>query len=291
MFTSLLVGLDGSLASQVALAQGILVGQRFRARVVLLHVAPVISDGGLGPAWMEWTPGDIPAGGPARERAAREMLEDAAGAVRRAGLEAETIWRQGSVVDVLHELASDVGVVLVGREGIRGETAPFGTDPLGPDTRELIRRCPRPVLVAGTTPSPMDRCLVAYGANPMSDATLEMASRFAGILGGHLDVLHVNDDEAAGRSALARVEGALSVTPISFETHLGSGPLDRAIADTVARLKSNTLFAGAHRQEGEWLVASPTETILRATAIPVLVHTHPPSTSARVSAPYRRPPS
>ncbi|HXI21841.1 MAG TPA: universal stress protein [Gemmatimonadales bacterium] len=294
MFTSLLVGLDGSPPAQVALAQAIRIGQAFRARIVVAYVAPMpghTAEMALGAPWMEWTPQDARAGRTEREIAVREMLRDAAGAVRRAGLEVETVFRTGEPVDVLRELAENVGVVLVGRSGIRGARQPEGEDVLGPGTRELIRRCPRPVLVCGGQPTPMDRVLVAYGGGPASEGALAFAARFAGITGAHLDVLHVARDSEAGKSTLARASGALSLMPLDFDTHLVEGELEPSITATVTRLGSNALFAGAHRQDAGWLVPSHTEIILRATGIPVLVHMPVATPSARVSAAHRRPAS
>jgi nucleotide-binding universal stress UspA family protein len=288
MFTSLLVGLDGSTPAQVALAQAIQIGHRFRARIVLTHISPPpgkTSEMALGAPWMEWTPGNAPVTRREHDQAAQLMLDDAAGAVRRAGLEAETAWRAGDVVEVLRELAEGVGVVIVGRSG------KHGADALGPETRELIRRCPRPVLVCGSRPTPMDRVLVAYAGGPASEGALAFAGRFAGITGAHLDVLHVTDDAESGRRTLARASGALSMAPLDFDTHLVEGALETAIPEMVETLGANALFAGAHREDAGWLVPSHTEVILRATDIPVLVHLQTASPGARLSTAHRRPAS
>lgn len=290
MFTSLLVGLDGSVEAQVALAQAIEIGRRFRARIVLVHVfrtETVRTGAGVLPAWMEWPSDHLPTDAEVR-RAALEMLEDAAGAVARAGLEAEIVSRTGDVVEVLRELAEQVGVVLVGRQGIRGATS-LGQDPLGPDTRELIRRCPRPVLVTGKRPTPMDRVLVAYGGGPTSEGALAYAARFAGITGAHLDVVHLGASTEEGRGVLARASGALSMAPLDFELHLLEGDLDTAVREALTRFNSNALFVGAHREDQGWLVPSHTAAILRATDIPVLVHMEQATPGARTSAAHRRP--
>ena len=292
MFTSLLVGLDGSVQAQVALGQAIQVGQRFRARIVLAHVYrpdPVGTGGTMGAAWMEWSSDSVPPTEGELQRAAHEMLSDGAGAVRRAGLEVETVSRSGDVVEVLRDLADQVGVVVVGRTGVRGLANQRNHDPLGPDTRELIRRCPRSVLVAGSEPTAMDRVLVAYAGGPMSEALLAYAARFAGITGAHLDVLHVGTNAEEGRQVLARASGALSMAPLDFELHLVEGDLDAEVKEGLARLGANALFVGAHREDQGWLVPSHTETILRATDIPVLVHLEPATPGARASASHRRP--
>lgn len=290
MFTSVLVGLDGSTEAQVALAQAILVGQRFRSRVVLAHISPPPGRTGemaLGAPWMEWTPRNAPRTRGELEEAAQMMLDDAAGAVRRAGLEAQTVVRQGITSEVLRDLADEVGVVVVGRT----TRARVGDDPLGPDTRELIRRCPRPVLVCGSRPTAMDRVLVAYAGGAVSEATLTFASRFAGITGAHLDVLHVAADPDEGQKILARASGALSMTPLDFETHFFEGDIETAIPATVRRLGCNALFAGAHREDAGWMVPSHTEIILRLIDIPVLVHLQPVSHGARLTTANRRPSS
>jgi nucleotide-binding universal stress UspA family protein len=294
MFTSVLVGLDGSTEAQVALAQAILIGQRFRSRIVLAHISPPPGRTGemaLGAPWMEWTPRNAPRTRAELEQAAQMMLDDAAGAVRRAGLEAQTVVREGVTCEVLRDLADGVGVVVVGRSGARGARTRTGDDPLGPDTRELIRRSPRPVLVCGSRPTAMDRVLVAYAGGTVSEATLTFASRFAGINGAHLDVLHVAADPDEGQKTLARASGALSMTPLDFDTHFFEGDLETAIPATVRRLRCNALFAGAHREDAGWMVASHTEIILRLTEIPVLVHLQPAPHGARLTTANRRPAS
>lgn len=292
MFTSLLVGLDGSIQAQVALAQAIQIGQRFRARIVLAHVfRPETARTGapVGPAWMEWSAESLPPTENDLQRAGLEMLRDGAGAVQRAGLEVEVVSRTGDVVDVLRELAEQVGVVVVGKVGVRGALSPAASDALGPDTRELLRRCPRPVLVTGRNPTPMDRVLVAYGGGPASEGALAYAARFAGITGSHLDVIHVGVNPEEGRQALARASGALSITPLDFELHLLEGDLDLAVMNALTKFGSNALFVGAHREEQGWLVPSHTAAILRTTDIPVLVHMETATPGVRTSSAHRRP--
>ena len=111
MFTTLLVGLDGSPMSEVALAQAILVGQQFRSTLVLAHItrAALHQEAlieSLGAPWREGRPagsGDV-----ARdlEEAGLQFLEDAAGAAERAGLRAEIAYRSGDVVSELTALAA-----------------------------------------------------------------------------------------------------------------------------------------------------------------------------------------
>lgn len=266
MFTSLLVGLDGSAQAQIALQQAILIGQHFHARIVLATV-------------LRNNLGSVAA-----------MQRDAVELVEAAGLEVETVTRSGAVPDVLRELAEDVGVVVVGRIGDRARSG-HSLDPLGPDTRELIRRCTRPVLVTGSITTPLDRVLVAHSGDSVGEELLSFAGRFAEIFGAHLDVLHVTEDLVAGRQVLARASGALSITPLDFETHLAEGSIEGAIVETIEEFDSNLLFVGAERERHGWLVPSHTEAILRLTDIPVVVYMPADSSGARFSSAHRRPAS
>jgi nucleotide-binding universal stress UspA family protein len=137
----------------------------------------------------------------------------------------------------------------------------------------------------------MDRCAVAFDGEATSNQALAFAARYAEIAEAQLEVIHVSDDAPLGRAVLARASGALSMSPLRFETHLESGDIHEAVGDAVERLRCNALFVGAHRTEGRWLVPSHTEAILRATNIPVLVHNQPQGSGARVSsASHRRTP-
>src|SRR5207344_957707 len=138
--------------------------------------------------------------------------------------------------------------------------------------------------VCGSNPSPMDRCLVAYGGQPSSEAALSFAARYAEIAEAHLDVLHVADDAATGHALLARTSAAFSASPFSYETHLASGVVEEAVSAAIIEFHSNALFTGSSREDGRRLVGSHTEAILRATDIPVLVHTEPHDPGARASS-------
>jgi nucleotide-binding universal stress UspA family protein len=288
MFTRFLIGLDGSPQSDVALAQAILIGRKFRATLVLTHILrPEETDPSLvkqlGAPWREGRPVPLDPIPDALMGAGVELLEEAAGAVARAGLAAERVVRAGAVGSQLIEMAEGADAVFVGRTGRRG-----GGDPLGPDTRELIRRAPTPVIVCGSVVSAMDRCAVAYDGGPVSLEALHLAERYAQVAGARLDVIHSAADQESGREILAQAAMALSGIPLDFETHLEPGDVDRAVPAAIARLGSNALFAGANREGGKVLVPSHTEAILRATDIPVVVHHVPQEFSVRVSGTHRR---
>jgi nucleotide-binding universal stress UspA family protein len=291
MFTRLLVGLDGSPQSGTALAQAISIGRRFRSALVLVHIVrpgavdPLLLRS-LGVPWREGRADPQEAVPEALAGAGAHILDDAAGAVVRAGLTVERVVRSGEVVTELNDLAASADAVFIGRVGRRG-----GDDPLGPDSRELIRRAPSPMVVCGNMVSPMDRCAVAYDGEGPSVKALQLAARFAQVAEARLDVIHAATDPNRGRETLAHAAMALSEFPIDFETHLEGADIDQTVPEALRRLGSNALFAGAQREAGKVLVPSHIEAILRATDIPVVVHHVPQEFSARLSGAHRRPSS
>src|SRR6266850_2871798 len=119
MFTRLLVGLDGSPTSLVALSQAILLGQRFGATIVLAHITtPELERVSGRPSWgAPWAEAPRTAHWDATAYGA-ELLQDAARAVARAGLQAKPVQTRGRAAEELRRLAADCDATLIGRAGV-----------------------------------------------------------------------------------------------------------------------------------------------------------------------------
>lgn len=254
MFTRLLVGLDGSKPSRVALAQAIELGKQFHAKLLLGHVS---------------RPTEVAAAeGPGRDTGAftLSIFDEAAAAAAEAGLQGEMVQGRGEVVEQLVAMAHEADAVFVGRFGLKSK------DPLGPDTRALIQRCPVPVFVAATAVAQFERCAVAYDGQATSQRALAFAARFVGIRGGRLEVITAGTDEKKAQETLARAAAALSESPLRFGTHFARGAIGAGVDHAIKDLGCDALFVGAHRVEGRAHVPSHTEELLRATDIAVVVH-------------------
>ena len=245
MFTRLLIGLDGSPQADAALEQAVLLGQRFDATLLVVHVHE-------------------PGGG---EDGA--MLERARERVVAAQLKVEIVERDGDAALVLAELAKDVDAALVGR---RGQTR--GSESLGATVGTLIRVSERCVIVCGGTPSPMRVCAVAFDGGETSRRALDLCARFASIVGSTVHVIHAADDQEAGRGVVGEAEAALSMLGVTFVSHVEGGKPGEVVAAVVRRTRCDALFAGAHVPRGgerPSIVVSHAEEILRHTDIPVVI--------------------
>jgi len=248
VFTRLLVGLDGSDGAAAALAAAIELGRRFHSTVLLAAVA-----------------------GEAAAAAARAqaLLDAAAREVRSHGLVAETAVASGDPEEQLLRLLQQAEALVVGR---RGEEH-GGSRSLGDTTVRLVRRAPKPVLVAGETVSSFREPVVAYDGGETSGNALVLAARYAEAAGVGLDVVHVSADAATASELLAKAGAFLSGQPVSFVTHHLTGEPATAIAAHIAGTGADLLVAGAHGgRRRSWPMGSTAEALLGATGVPVIIH-------------------
>ena len=128
----MLIGLDGSPNADEALEQAVVIGKRFKSRLLVVYVrethllARRASDSG-------------------------DLLRRAEERVRDAGLPVQTVQLFGDPSMELATLARDVDTVLVGK---RGRSSP--ADGLGKTVSALIRIAERSVIVCASKPSPMN---------------------------------------------------------------------------------------------------------------------------------------
>ncbi|HTT69169.1 MAG TPA: universal stress protein [Gemmatimonadales bacterium] len=274
MFARLVVGLDGSAGSDAALETALSVARRFKTTIVLAVVtdirlleAPLFET--AGSVWAEGMPAG-PAAAELREaleERATRILEVAVAKVTEAGLPVETARATGMVEEELGRLAGDAEAIAVGRRGELHE----GIGTLGRVTCHLIKRSPKPVLVAGDTPSRCERPLVAYDGGETSSHALELAARYAEALALPLAVVHVTDDAAAGDELLAQAAVYLSGRGAAFQTHRLAGEVVRAVTEFVSAYGADLLVAGAHGGRRRWALGSHAERLLKATTIPVII--------------------
>jgi len=257
MFTRLLVGLDGSPQADVALEQAVELARRFQATIVVAHVRE------RGRRKREGSASPLPDGA--------ALLERARVRVEAAALLVESVERDGDPDLVLGELARDVDAVLIGRRGVTAQG-----DALGSTAAALVRTVQRCVIVCAGVPSPMRACAVAFDGRATSLRALELAGRFASVVGSTVHIIHANAEREAGLRVVGVAEATLSLQGVPFVTHVEAGVPGAVVAAVVTRTRCDSLFAGAHvRREGGGrpspVVVSHAEQILLHTDIPVCI--------------------
>ncbi|MGH7751683.1 MAG: universal stress protein [Gemmatimonadales bacterium] len=239
MFTRLLVGLDGSPQADIALEQAVILGERFRSTLMVVHVRE-------------------------RRDSDADLLTRAAERVTAAGLAMETLPDTGEPSEVLVRLAAGADLVCIGRQGRKRTAA------LGPTARTVIKRAGKCTLVCGGSPSPMRRVAVAYDGGPTSQRALDLGLRYSAVAGSELDVIHAGDP-AAGATVVAQAEMALSMNPVVYRTHVRAGEPGVVVAAVIRESRCDALFVGAHVEAGRDPDVSHAEAILVETDIPVMI--------------------
>lgn len=247
MFTSLLVGLDGSPSADEALEQAVHLGLRFKSKVIVAHVKESHR----------------------RDSDSGALLQRAKERVADAGLAVETVLKHGDPDSELAALARDVDTALVGRRG-RSSHA----DVLGKTVTSLIRIAERSVIVCASKPSPMNTCAIAYDGRETSQRALELVARFASVTHSTVHVIHATVDPAMGTMVIGEAEALLSLQSVAFVTHIEHGTPGEAVARVIQQTQCDALFAGAHvsgegRKSG--VTVSHAEDILLHTDIPVVI--------------------
>jgi len=245
----MLIGLDGSPTADEALEQAIVLGSRFKAKLVVAHVKETHGKG-------------------RRASDSGELLQRAQERVRSAGLAVETILRHGSADAELATLARDVDTVLVGRRGRSSEA-----QAIGKTVASLIRITAQSVIVCGSKPSPMNACAIAYDGRETAQRALALVARFASVTHSTVHVIHATIDPAVGTMVVGEAEALLSLQGIAFVTHIEHGTPGAAVARVIERTGCDALFAGAHVGSGRRsdVTVSHAEEILQHTDIPVVI--------------------
>lgn len=275
MFSRLLVGLDGSPGAEAALTAAIGLARRFKSSILLAAVTDVrlIEAPRFEAAAPLWTEG-LAGLAPDRELVAtmeehrRRLLDTGAARVREAGVPVEEMHAVGIVDEELLTLADRVEAMVLGRRGeLHGEPGSVGAV-----TATIVKRSPKPVLVAGERPSACERPVVAYDGGETSSNALALAARYADALQLRLDVVHASDDVEAGEALLAKAGAFLSGQHVAYATHRLEGDCVAAIAAFVEQSGADLLVAGARgSRRRSWGLGSRAEKLLKATAIPLII--------------------
>ncbi|WP_143300860.1 universal stress protein, partial [Candidatus Entotheonella palauensis] len=178
MYTNILVATGGSPWSDAAVAYAIAIASRTGAK---LHILTVL----LNPS--AYTTPDVMGGvevvADVVEYQGRELLAQAEAKARAAQVDAETMYRWGSVPDTILQMAAETAcdLMVLGARQLSG----WKRLRLGRHVNAVAAKARRPVLVVKAPPAaapgqPLGRrILVATGGSPWSDMAVEHAIQLA----------------------------------------------------------------------------------------------------------------
>jgi len=155
-------------------------------------------------------------------------------------------------------------------------TYPPGTQPLArldSGFRELIQRCPRPVLAVPHVSKPLDSALLAYDGSPEADEALFIAAYMAAKWKLALNVITVFEGEKVEPETLMRASVYLEEQQVTASYNAHNGPIAKTILDVAENTQVDMIIMGSYSLNPilEVVFGSTVDHVLRASHIPVLI--------------------
>lgn len=211
--------------------------------------------------------------------AARKVLDKLAGDLMREGIHSHSEVRQGTVAEMLVDVARqyEAGLIVIGTKGMEGA----GPVVVGAIAEQLVRIAPCPVLAvaadwnAGANrPTPGGPVLLAMERNDAAAAAAAAASSLAVTFRRPLIVLHVRSaaEKAANLnpSTLIENQGIRFEGTMQVRSLVEDGDPADAVAEVISEYHPSILVAGVKRTSGTPGPHGTVFQLLSASRVPVL---------------------
>lgn len=138
--------------------------------------------------------------------------------------------------------------------------------------RDLVQRCPQPLLAVPGAVSPLTRGLLAYDGSPRAREALLLATYLA-LRGGFALAVVTATRGGSTAATLAGARAYLEERGIDARYILEHGPADEAIFAAAAAHDANLIILGGYsfRPELEIVLGSTVDSVLRTSPMPVLI--------------------
>jgi nucleotide-binding universal stress UspA family protein len=250
LFQEVLVPINGQEDGWCALSQAIVIAQHESAILYGLHIqaSDVMSDGEL----LQGLQNEF------NQRCAAKNIQG------------KLVVTTGEVVDqtCLRATATDLVVVNL--------SYPPASQPLARVSsgfRNLILRCPRPVLATPQTVSSLNHALLAYDGSPKAQEALYVAAYLASKWSIPLEILTVDDSNRISQTTLDQAKAYLEIHDVRARYFLESGAPAEAILRLSQQEKCDFIIMGGYGFSPllEVVLGSSVDQVLRESLVPTLI--------------------
>jgi len=274
MIKNILVPTDGSEYAMRGVRYAVALAQRYRAKLLGLHVVdikllegPFLRDisASLGTAPYVNYQGNILMILEERGKAALEAFADAC---REAEVVCETLQATGMVARTIVEKSALADLIVMGRGGEHGE---WLDGLVGSTTAVVVRGAAQPVLVTGTDSPGNRRFMVAYDGSLHAKRALQKAAAIGADWNMPCDVLVVGGPEE--RPLLDEARSYLDSHDLRVDYVLKEGDPSEAIVQYAIDSDADLLVMGAygHTKVRELVVGSTTAYAINHAPCPILL--------------------
>ena len=280
--TQIMACIDGSQSTRTVCDYAAWASQRLSAPLTLLHVLdeqqyptqPNLS-GAIGLGSREHLLDELAQLDQQRHTLAMEqgrlMLDAARERVEAAGVaSAQLRQRHGALVDCLHELAADIRLLVIGRQG---KTSDSLSQLLGSHLENVIRTLHRPILVScGEFKAPQSYML-AYDGSATARKSLEMIATSPLLKGLPCHLLMVGAESSDAWEQLKAAERVIKDSASEVHLAIRAGEVEPTLHAYQLEQGIDLLAMGAygHSRIRQFLLGSTTSALLRTSNSALLI--------------------
>ncbi len=177
---------------------------------------------------------------------------------------------QGNIADTICERSQYIDLVVM---NVRYPPGPLPLDRLSSGFRELVQRCPRPILATPQVVSPLSAGLLAFDGSPKAQEALYLAVYFAKKWAISLTVLSVDEKASQAQKYLNIARKHLTYRKVNAEYIHRSGPVSQAILSTASARGCDFIILGGYGYVPvvQVLLGSVVDELLRQSPMPLLI--------------------
>lgn len=249
LFIDLLVPVNGKPDGWCALEQAIRIAQRESAEIHGLHILSTEIPLEFNPA---------------------EFEDEFNQRCSNAGVKGQLVFGEGDIVEQTCRRASATDLIVVNLSYPPGN---LPIERLNSGFRNLIARCPRPVMATPQTVSELRRAVLAFDASPKAREALFVATYLAQKWQTELHVLVVEDDQAAGEEALKNAQEYFDRHDLKPAHILEKGQPAEVLMEAAAKIGADFIIMGGYGLNPvfEVVLGSTVDSILQVSKIPALI--------------------
>ena len=178
--------------------------------------------------------------------------------------------RHGELVDTLLELADDIRVLVMGRQGEQGDTL---AEHIGSHLENVVRTLHRPILVIPGDYVEPRRALIAFDGSATTRKAVEMVAASPLLRGLPCHVVMVGADKPEAREQLDRAQATLAMAGFDVTASLLTGEIEQVLCAYREANAIDLVVMGAygHSKIREFLVGSTTTRMIRQSKVPLLL--------------------
>lgn len=248
LIQDILVPIDGKEGGWIAIQQALKIADRENASLRAIHI--VEND--------------------ARSNSSKQLNQTFEKLVGTLSIPHDLVVVKGNIADTICERSQYIDLVVM---NVRYPPGPLPFDRLTSGFRELVQRCPRPILATPQVVSPLSAGLLAFNGSPKAQEALFLAVYLAQKWSISLTVLTVEEKASQAQKYLNIARKHLTYRKVNAEYVLGREPVSDTILSTASQYGCDFIIVGGYGYTPlvQVLRGSVVDELLRTSTIPLLI--------------------